>query len=345
MKDWNAARYDARDEGPAPRPGRVESYFLKANDPSGELAVWLKATVFSPRAGEAWAEGWAVVFDKRGGERRHAAFKHRLPLGEARFSRAGLDVGWTLADGQHLHLREGETRGEIRSQAGAVRWSLAWTPVGGALVPFSPLALYELAFPKQKLVSPTPHARFTGRVEIVGRDPLELDGWPGMQGHNWGRGHSDLYGWAHASAWDDPADEGIVVECGAAELQLGAGRLSARTPPLPFLLVRDRGREWRFSDLVQVARNRASISTTSLRVVADGRDGRVEAAFDLDRDDVVGLLYENPEGPPTYCLNSKLARGRVSLALRGELPRTLTTRRAALEVGTKDPSHGFRVYA
>jgi hypothetical protein len=58
----------------------------------------------------------------------------------------------------------------------------------------------------------------------------------------------------------------------------------------------------------------------------------------------VGLYYENPEGPPTYCLNSKLAHARLEIEARGRPPFAVRSRAAALEIGTLDPTHGVRMY-
>jgi hypothetical protein len=62
-------------------------------------------------------------------------------------------------------------------------------------------------------------------------------------------------------------------------------------------------------------------------------------------DDMVGLYYANPDGAMTYCLNSKLASARVRFEPKGRAPLTLTSRAAALEVGTRDADHGVRMQA
>ena len=63
-----------------------------------------------------------------------------------------------------------------------------------------------------------------------------------------------------------------------------------------------------------------------------------------DADDMVGLYYPNPHGPMTYCLNTKLARARVRFEASGRPPLLLTSRAAALEIGTRDDGHGVRMY-
>jgi len=45
----------------------------------------------------------------------------------------------------------------------------------------------------------------------------------------------------------------------------------------------------------------------------------------------------------THCLNSKIANGRIRLEVKGRPPLDATTTSAALEIGTKDTSHGIRM--
>lgn len=358
MRDWNAVRFDG--DGSKPH---VESYFAKANDPSGELAVWLKATVLSrgrPRDGalaEPVAEGWAIVFDRRGGRSKHVAVKHVLPFSRASFSPVGLGVSWAhpTRDGERFSLAptgEGGCAfsGRIGTGTRAIAFELTLRPerVGGApLVPLPARALYEAGFPKQKLVSPVGSATVDGFVEVDGEPRIELASWRGMQGHNWGRGHSDEYGWCHVNAWDEgeAAGEPIVVEAGTARLGLALPLLGPRlSPPLSTVVVRLGDRDVAWNGPLDIVRTKVELSTTRYALVASSRAGTFEAELIAPREDVVGLLYENPSGPPTYCLNTKLATARVRIALAGEPERRLATRRAALELGTKDPSHGLRVY-
>jgi hypothetical protein len=60
---------------------------------------------------------------------------------------------------------------------------------------------------------------------------------------------------------------------------------------------------------------------------------------------MAGLHYANPDGAMTYCLNSKLARARIQFEARGRPPLFLSSRAAALEIGTRDAEHGVRMLA
>ena len=49
---------------------------------------------------------------------------------------------------------------------------------------------------------------------MAGRE-VRVDRAPGMQGHNWGTRHAELYAWAHCNQWDgDDELVGAVVRTG-----------------------------------------------------------------------------------------------------------------------------------
>lgn len=345
--DWNAARYDPL----APRD-HVESHFLKANAPGGERALWLKATILSRASepGATVAEGWAVAFDRRGGARKLTALKRTVPIHRATFDRAALGVRWDEPEsGTAMALTEGAVRGHLDDAGQRIAWDLRYEPHGAPMELLPYAWMYDAAFPKSKLVTPAPDATFSGEVH-VGGERWSLDGWRGMQGHNWGRGHADLYAWSHVSLWDKAADEAadgagdedpVVLEVVSARVRTGPVLL----PVLTLAAVRVRGIDYRFNRPADMARAKAHIDGLHYRVSVASDLGKLEAELTADPADTAGLYYANPAGPMTHCLNSKLARARLSFepAGRPRIERTSTC--AALEIGTHTADPAVRMLA
>jgi hypothetical protein len=333
--DLNGVRFD-----PAARRGHVESYFLKANDPAGERAIWLKATIFvaSTEPDRPLAEGWAIAFDRRGGEARNVAVKHVLPYADASFERSGLGVGWRVDAADHLSIREGATEGSIGMRDHRIGWKLRFDGPAEPILPFFSEAMYQAPIPKSKLVSPLPDARFSGEVVIDGV-AWNLDGWRGMQGHNWGRGHADLYAWCHVNQWEE--DPSFVLEGFSAQVRIGP----VLTPLTTIVCVRSGGVAYDFNRPLELFRSTGDVALRRWEFSASSRRAHVEGSVEARTEDMVGLYYPNPDGPMTYCLNSKLARARVRFEAAGQPPVTLTSRAAALEIGTKQDDHGVRMYA
>ncbi len=331
--DHNALRYD-----PAAPRDHVESYFLKANDPDGTRALWVRGTLFSRASepGGAVAEGWAIAFDRRGGARRHVALKSTIPISRASFARGELGVTWNEPqDGAVFSLRSGAARGHIAQRGQRIAWDLSYQADGPALELLPYPWMYSAPFPKSKLVTPAPDATFAGEVE-VGGERWSLDGWRGMQGHNWGRGNAELYAWCHVNLWDDEGGEPLVLEAVSARVRTGPVLL----PLLTLVAVRARGVDHRFHRPADMLRAEAEIEGLSYRFDVASDLGRVEAEITADPEDMVGLYYANPKGPMTHCYNSKLARARLTFEPAGRAKVTHTSVAAALEIGThrRDPA-------
>ena len=321
---WNAVRYD-----PKLRKGHVESYFLKLNDPEGRRALWLKATILASHARPVEAEVWAIAFDREEG---HAAVKEVVPFEEAAFSKEGFDV--KVAG---VHFEEGHIVGSIARGDELIEWDLHFDATGAPMVPLAYDWMYTGPFPSSKFVTPHPHTRYTGHYTKNGQK-VSVEGWRGMQGHNWGKQHAELYAWSHCNQWHDHDD--LMVEAITARIKVGP----VLVPPLTVLSIWNRGVRYQFTEVKDLLLARGSIGQRSLRFRAHNDLASAEGEFHTDTENMVGLYYENPNGDMTYCLNSKIAEGRVRLDVKGRPPVIATTRAAALEVATKDPKHGVRMY-
>jgi hypothetical protein len=322
---WNAVR--CREGSPRGHVGHVESYFLKLNDAEGRRALWVKATILVHEGGAPRvAEAWAIAFDREG---RHIAVKEVVPLSRARFGESGLDIAVA-----GLRITPGRVSGEVVSHAERIAFDLRFTMDAAPLVPFPNARMYETRLPSTKLVSPHPDSRFSGTYTVSGQT-IDVDGWHGMQGHNWGTRHTELYAWSHCNQWD--GDDDLVLEGVTARVKVGP----VLAPPLTLVCVRHRGVRYDFNAPMALLRARGAIELRRWTFTAKSALATVSGELWASADDFVGLSYENPDGAITYCLNSKIARGRIRLSVRGKPDVEALTRAAALEIGTKDPAHGI----
>jgi hypothetical protein len=301
LRSDNQVRYR-----PGARSGHVESYFLRANDPARPRAVWLKATIFAPLRGEHVAELWAIVFD--GEQHRVFSDKRTVPVREAAISPDSRAV--EIAGAEFLLEAEGSARGALGSSEGECRWDLRWRPWPGIgddpmrLFPYE--RMYDAPLPKLKLVTPHPVLRFDGQLQVFG-EPIELDGWLGMQGHNWGREHALEYAWGQCNFTDAAGEPSCCVEGFSARIGLGP----VTSPWLSAMVVRRGKHEYRFDRTFDFWRQRSAIDDTSWSLRLRGRDGEAHLLMDASLRDMACLCYRNPDGRPSYCHNSKLARVRL----------------------------------
>ncbi len=327
-----AVRWDPNDRG-----GHVESFFLKANDPDGDRAVWIKFTIYSPIGGvPTVGEVWAILFD---GDGEHVAAKETYPISEMRLGPG--DVGLALSD---CSLEPGHTTGVLRApDSTELRWDLRYDSSVNPLYPLPMEWMYTAPFPKFKTLSPTADTRFHGFVE-VGSTRFEVTDWPGMQGHNWGRAHAERYAWAHCNVFDDPGDasqEGAIFEGFSARIKLGP----ITTPFLTLVKLVHRGITYDFTDVTCWLRASSTLEHTSWDFVCVKGRQRLIGSLWTTPDRMVGLTYRNPNGDLTYCLNSKIAHCELRLLEDGATRINLRSHaKAALEVAVKETDHPVKMY-
>ena len=317
--------------------GHVESYFLKINDPAGERALWVKATILAregTHAADTVAESWVVVFERG---KKAAVAKSTVPLSQARFALRGAAASTTQPYAELPGLSMSRTH--VRGTVGDVTIDLSLEDTTAPLVHFPHAWMYSGPFPSSKLVSPMPDLRARGKIE-VGDRTWNVDGWRGLLGHNWGRGHAFTYAWGHCNIWQGRGDaERLVFEGTSARVRAG-GLL---TPMATLLLVRHAGETHALTQIRQIFRNHGSMTFRRWQFVGSGPTMKLRGEMWAETDDMVGLRYENPDGAMTYCLNSKLASAHLELELNRGASFTLTSRAAALEIGTRDPDHGVEM--
>jgi hypothetical protein len=284
--EMNAVRYQ-RDRG------HVESWFLRANDPDSRRALWLKVTVLAPTDGPAVAEAWCCTFGPEG------RWGQRItrPVDQA-------ELGPTLRVGDCTLNPDGGATGQIGDRS----WDMAWRPGPSSLA--APLCLMpsermiEWPFPKSKLLTPFPVLLFSGAMQI-GDQSIDLDGWTGMQGHNWDNEHAHTYAWGQCVFLDLQGKASCMVEGFSGRIRL-AGRT---TPFFSGLAVRRAGRTYRFTRLLDLWNQKPHLDAwTRWRLHISGPAGQAELFMESRPEETVCLGYENPAGHISYCLNSKLAR-------------------------------------
>jgi hypothetical protein len=173
--DLAAARFPAV----GTREPFYESFYLTAHDPGAPRALWLRHTVWKSPDGPAVGSVWRTLFDLDG------------PHGDK----------WSTPDlGSGPLIRVGDSLLEP-DRATAPGWEIAWTGDDPAF-PHLPVSfLYAAPLPRTKSVSLRPRLTFTGHVRVDDRD-VDVTGWTGMLGHNWGSEHAERWIWLRGGGSD-----------------------------------------------------------------------------------------------------------------------------------------------
>ena len=298
------------------RDGLYESFFVRAVSPDEPVGVWIRYTVHK-KAGD-WPTGavWCTVFDARRGR----PFMHKSTFDEV-----------SAPDGRWLAIGDSTIRaGTADGSSGDARWSLRFHPLGPDLHHLRPDWLYRAPLPRTKLTSPAPMASFDGLLTVAGRDPIELRGWPGMVGHNWGSEHAERWIWLHGVGFaEDPT----------AWLDVAIGRLRVGRWVSPWIAngaLSAGGRRYRLGGLGSRGLH-VSETSAGCEVRIPGQAGlKLVARAVVPEDSAASWRYEDPDGGSHDVMNCSVAR--LGLQIRPPGPgETISLRTASggvYELGT-----------
>lgn len=324
--ECNRLRYD-----PGSVEGHYESYFQRANHPQRPLAFWIRNTIFSPRSQPERTVGqlWVVYFD--GEARQVSAVKKNYPVKECSFSDEGFEVD---IGGAHLDSRS--LAGSAANERHSIQWSLSYQGEQPPLL-LLPSKNYRGKFPAAKALVGLPFACYDGTLQVNGV-MVPVEGWVGSQNHNWGSRHTDQYAWGQVAGFDNAPD--AFLECITARLKIGP----FWTPWLTNLVLRIGKREYALNSIPQALRARGRYDYFTWSFASRNQQVAIQGVIQAERDQFAGLKYENPPGGFMTCLNTKIARCRITVQEAGKNPQVLSTEsRAAFEIVTDDDSHGVEI--
>jgi len=341
------------------RAGMYESFYLRAVAPDEPVGAWIRYTVRKRPGRAPRGSIWCTIFDaSRGRPFMHKATSDQLhaPAGgwiavgsadEAAPADANQSGGaGSSADAQE-NSRAGErapdgaslTPGEAWGACGAARWSLRFASPEPELRHFPRQWLYRTPVPRTKLTTPIPGARFDGTVEIAGREPIWLRGWPGMVGHNWGSEHAERWIWLHGIGFEEEPDAWLDVALGRVKvagrmtpwvangaLALEGRRLRIGGPGTRGLQVRETAEECR----LQLA------GESGLKIGAQVRSPAQSTA---------GWRYTDPDGGSHDVANCSIAALELTVISEGAGAQRLlrAAHGGAYELGMREHDHGVPI--
>jgi hypothetical protein len=328
--------------------GMYESFYLRAVSPDEPVGAWLRYTVHKRPGQPPRGSLWCTVFDAR----RGSPFMHKYTTAELSVPTGGwIQIGTCAGAGAAAsHLATGDAAAShfaasaheggrlgptaAEGSCGPARWSLRIGAAEPELRHLKQSWLYRAPLPRTKLTSPAPAARFDGTIELPDRS-LDLGGWRGMVGHNWGSEHAERWIWLHGIGF---AEDGVAWVDVALGRVLIAGRM---TPWLASGAISLDGRRARLGGLgargVKVAESAARCS-----LILPGEDGLlVEAHVDNPPGAAAGWRYADPDGDEHDVVNCSVASLSLNVRPRGGAARTLHTQHgAAYELGMRESDHG-----
>jgi len=319
----------ARFPAVAAKAGHYESFYLKACRPGGGQGLWIRHTVHKRPDAEPNASIWFTLFDREAEGPR--ATKATVPASELSVP----EGGWIrVADAE---IGPGRARGAVGGDSLTASWDLSFSGDAEPCQYLPSERLYETRLPKTKFVAPFPDARFSGRIEIDG-EAIELDGWPGMIGHNWGTEHAERWVWLEGTGFE--GSPGTYFDTGAARIKLGPWT----TPWIAAGMLTLEGEQHRLGGFGKVRSSEVSASAGECSFVLPGKDIVVRGRVAAPRKDFVGWVYADPDGPEHNTINCSVADLELTVERPAEPPLRLSLPGGgAYELGMRETDHGIPI--
>jgi hypothetical protein len=301
------------------RAGHYESFYLKACHPARRRGVWIRYTVHKRPGAPPTGSLWFTLFDAAAdGPRARKVMVAGPRPGGGEWLRVGEAF---VGDGRAVGALEG------------VGWDLRFESPEAPLFHLPRDWMYSAPLPRTKLLSPAPAARFDGSLSVDGLS-VDVEGWRGMVGHNWGAQHAERWIWLH----------GITAAGDWLDAAIGRIRLGPVTTP------------WIANGAVSVGGVRHALGGPRRGVVVHeapercsfalpGAGGlRVRGMVVAARKDVVGWVYADPDGSEHHTANCSIADMRVAVERAGAPPVELVVEGgAAYELGMRERDHGIPI--
>jgi hypothetical protein len=319
--DPTRARFPAVDRG----SGHYESFYVKACHPSGGLGVWIRYTVHKRPGAEPVGSVWFTLFDAEAGA--PYAVKETLPAPSSGGT-AWLRVG-------EAAIGNGRATGGASGEGRAASWELDFKSPERPLFHLPGDLLYRAPLPRTRLLSPAPAAVFEGSVSAGGR-VLDVAGWRGMIGHNWGAQHAERWIWLHGLGFDGEG-EGTWIDAAIGRVKLGP----LTTP-------------WIANGALSLNGGRFPLGGPGRKVEVDERPGtcdfqlagkgvKVSGSVSAPPGCTVAWLYADPDGSEHNTLNCSIADMALTVERDGRPLELSLAGAAAYELGMRERDHGIEL--
>jgi hypothetical protein len=307
--------------------GHYESFYLKAARPAGGQAIWIRYTVHKVPGRQPTGSLWLTLFDAEADVPR--ATKATFDADEL----SAPDGAYIRIDG--ATLEPGRAVGEIATPELEASWDLTFSDPGEAFHHLPYRRLYDASLPRTKFLSPYPTATFDGRLTIGGED-VEVAGWPGMIGHNWGAEHAERWVWIQGAFLD--REEPAYFDMAAGRIKIGP----LLTPWVANGMLRIGGTEHRLGGLDRIRSTKLSEHPTSCDFQIAGKDVRVRGRVGSEARNFVAWVYADPKGPEHNTVNCSIADLEIEIDRSGGATERLNlSGGAAYELGMRDTDHGI----
>jgi hypothetical protein len=220
-------------------------------------------------------------------------------------------------------------------------WDASFAARTGPLEHLTPAVLYRAPLPRTKATSPLPDLDASGTFTLDG-ETIDLTGWTGMLGHNWGTEHAARWIWLRATGLgagggaDDGTGRGTGRGTGGdgwLDVILGRVRVGpALAPWTAFGTLCLAGERHRLGGLLNRGTS-VALHPHGAEITLAGGGLTVVTRATVSLASTVGWEYTDPAGHRHEVVNCSVATMTLDVVRDGHHTELTPARRGVLEVG------------
>ena len=321
----SSSRTSAVWPGVARGKGHYESFYLRLSHPAEPLGVWIRHTVHKPPDAGPSGSVWFVLFTADGPRAT------KVTVGEEQLS---------APDGGYIRVGEasvspGHAVGAASAGGVSASWDLSFSEGAAAFHHLPRGWMYRARVPRTKTLSPHPSSVFEGSVTVDG-ESVDVSGWRGMVGHNWGSEHAERWIWTNGTGFSGSADAYFDAAIGRIKL----GRYT--TPWLGNGVLSVDGTEYRLGGPAAIRSTVVRETPQGAQFVLPGKGVTVSGRVGAPVERFVGWEYADPApGSVHNTVNCSIASMTLQVDREGKPPLELhTDQEATYELGMRETDHG-----
>lgn len=298
--------------------GMYESFYVRAVAGDTPEGVWLRYTVHKRKGQAPRGSVWCTVF---GAEEGGGPWMGKETTGAV----SAPGDAW---------IAVGESKmgdGYMEGGCCGAGWRLGIQARAAELRHLPRGWMYGARLPRTKLTSPAPDAMFEGELSLPDGRRLDVDGWRGMVGHNWGAEHAERWVWLHGVGFG--GDEQAWLDVAVGRVRVG-GWL---TPWVANGAVGLEGRRWRLGGVGRRGLRVRRADAEGCELELGGRRGvGVRVRVRAPRESRAGWVYADPDGKEHEVMNCSVASVEMDVEGLGRAKRSLeTSNGGAYELGRR----------
>jgi hypothetical protein len=293
-----------------------ESVYSMLVHPGEARALWVRTTVQKRPGQRASGALWVTWFTGQG---VRAGKLNDLPVAPG---------GHGIVAGEATQGPAG-SRGRIALPGLAASWDVTFAPRTGPLEHLAPAVLYRAPLPRTKATSPVPDLDANGTLTVDG-EAIDLSGWTGMLGHNWGTEHAARWIWLRAAGLgaNGQGEGDGWLDAILARVRLGP----VLAPWTGFGTLFLDGKRHRLGGLPGRG-TKVALRPDGADITLAGRGATVITRATVAPASTVGWAYSDPSGRRHEVVNSSVATMSLAVVGRGRHLELTPVRRGVLEVG------------